>query len=64
MIRGLPALAVARVRVLGADQKKSGLWGRERYNLRGQGEFIVPSVGTNGAIGYFIISMLHLHNKI
>ena len=29
MIRGLRALAVARVRVLGADQKKSGLSGRE-----------------------------------
>ena len=28
MIGGLPALELARVRVLGADQKKSGLLGR------------------------------------
>ena len=29
MICGLPALELARVRVLGADRKKSGLWGRD-----------------------------------
>ena len=32
MIGGLPALAVARVRVLGADQKKSG--SGDEYNDR------------------------------
>ena len=31
VICGLPALQVARVRVLGADHKKSGLWGRDWY---------------------------------
>ena len=31
MIRGLPALEMARVRVLGADQKKSGLLGQDCY---------------------------------
>ena len=29
MIRRLPALDLARVCVLGADQKKSGLWGQD-----------------------------------
>ena len=31
MIRGLPALEMARVRVLGADQKKGGLWRQDCY---------------------------------
>ena len=33
VIRGLPALVMARVRVLGADQKKSWLWRREWLNV-------------------------------
>ena len=32
MIRRLPVLGLARVRVLGADQKKSGHWGRDCSN--------------------------------
>ena len=36
MIRGIPALAVVRVRVLGADQKKSGPWGGERRQEKRQ----------------------------
>ena len=32
MICRLPALKVTRVRVLGADQKKSGLWGLDCQN--------------------------------
>ena len=35
MIRELSALDLARVRVLGADQKESGLWGRDRV-IRGK----------------------------
>ena len=34
MICGLPALEVARVRVLGVDQKKSGLGGRDWCDSR------------------------------
>ena len=36
VIRGIPALAVVRVRVLGADQKKSGPWGGERRQEKRQ----------------------------
>ena len=35
MIRELSALDLAKVRVLGADQKESGLWGRDRV-IRGK----------------------------
>ena len=38
MICGLPSLAVARIHVLGADQKKSRFWGRK---------WLEPTVGHN-----------------
>ena len=37
VICGLPALEVARVRVLGADQKKSVLFGRDCFSAEPEG---------------------------